>query len=88
MLFINRNTIDRSILCCRRRTPRCDCPGLKAKQPGYLRVLSWEHLSSSRRPEHNAFFRPHPRRQTSPILSSGICRLGELSLVLEPRHEP
>ena len=83
---INWNDIDRPILCCRRRTPRCDRPGLEAKQPGYLRVLSWEHISGSRRPERNAFF--HPCGQTALVLSSEICCLGELSLVLEPGHEP
>ena len=43
-LSINCDHIDRSILRCRCRTPRCDRPGPEAKQPGYVCVLSWEHL--------------------------------------------
>ena len=38
------HTIDRSILCCSRRTPCCDCPGPQTKQPGYFCILSWKHL--------------------------------------------
>ena len=49
LININWNIIDWSILCCGRRTSRCDRPGPEAKQSGYLRVLSWEHLSGSRR---------------------------------------
>jgi hypothetical protein len=44
VLYINWNIIDRSILCRSRRTPCCDRPRPEAKQPGYLCILSWEHL--------------------------------------------
>jgi hypothetical protein len=53
-------TVDRSILCCRRYTPWCDCPRPEAKQSGYLRILSWEHLWGSRRPERNTCFHSSP----------------------------
>jgi hypothetical protein len=43
-LCINWNTIDRSVLCCRGCTPRCDSPGPEANKSGYLCILSWEHL--------------------------------------------
>jgi hypothetical protein len=87
VLCVNWNTIDRSILCCRRRTPRCDRPGPQAKQSGYLRILSWQHLRRSRRPECNTCFQPLPR-QATPVFSSEICCLGEFIVVLEPCYEP
>ena len=82
-LHINWNTIDRSILRCSRCPPCCYRPGPQAKQSGYLRVLSRQHLSGSRRPERNTLIYSFPRRQTTPILSSEIFHLGEYSLVLE-----
>jgi hypothetical protein len=60
-LCMNWNIIDRSILCRCSRSPRCDRPGPEAKQPGYFRILSWQHLPGSRRPEHNTCFQPLPR---------------------------
>ena len=86
-LHINWNTIDRSILC-RSRCPSCrDSPGPEAKQSGHLRILPWQHLSGSCRPECNALIHSFPCRQTTPILSFEICRLGEYSLVLELADE-
>jgi hypothetical protein len=82
-LHINWNTIDRSILRCSRCPPRCYRPGPETKQSGYLRFLPRQHLSGSRRPKCNTLIYSFPRRQTSPILSSEIFRLGEHSLVLE-----
>jgi hypothetical protein len=87
VLCMNWNTIDRSILCRRRRTPRCDRPGPEAKQPGYLCILSWEHLRGSRRPERNTYFHTI-FRQATPVFSSEICHLGEFTVVLEPCYEP
>ena len=52
-LRINWNTIDRSILGLGRSLPCCDNSGLEAKQPGYLLILPWEHLSGSRQPERD-----------------------------------
>ena len=44
IMCMNWNVIDRSILCCSRCTPFVDRRGPGAKQSGYLRILSWEHL--------------------------------------------
>jgi hypothetical protein len=82
-LHINWNTIDRSILRCSRCPPCCYRPGPETKQSGYLRILPRQYLSSSGRPERNTLIYSFPRRQTTPILSSEIFRLGEYSLVLE-----
>ena len=87
-LHMNWNTIDRSILCRSCCTPCCYSPGPQAKQSGYLRILPWQHLSGSRRPECNTLIHSSPCYQTTVILSYEICRLGEFSLVLEPCHEP
>jgi hypothetical protein len=86
-LHINSNTIDRSILYRSRYPPCCHRPGPEAEQSGYLRILPWQHLSGSRRPERNTLIHSFPCHQTTCILSFEICRLGEFSLVLEPRHE-
>jgi hypothetical protein len=87
-LHVNWNAIDRSILCRSRCTPCRDGPGPEAKQSGYLRILPWQHLSGSRRPERNTLIHSFPCRQTTLILPIEICRLGEHSLVLELGHEP
>ena len=47
-LHLNRNTIDRSILCRTRCFPCRYRPGPETKQSGYLRILPWHHLSGSR----------------------------------------
>jgi hypothetical protein len=82
-LHINRNIIDRSILCCSRCSACCYRPGPETKQSGYLRILPWQHLSGSRRPECNTPIHSFAARQTTPILSFEIRYLGEYSLVLE-----
>ena len=87
-LHINRNTIDRSILCRCRCTPCRDSPGPETEQSGYLRILPWQHLSGSRRPECNAIIHSFPCRQTTLVLPFEIFRLGEYSLVLELADEP
>ena len=87
-LHINWNTVDWSILCRSCCTSCSDSSGPEAKQPGYLRILSWKHLSGSHRPKRNTLIPFFPYRQTTLILSFEICRLGEFSLVLEPCHEP
>jgi hypothetical protein len=43
-LHINWDTIDRSILCLSRWPPCCYHPGPEAKQSGYLRILSCQHI--------------------------------------------
>jgi hypothetical protein len=85
---IDWNTIDWSILCRSRCPPCCYRPGLKAEQPGHLRILPWQYLPGSRRPERNTVIHSFPYRQTTPIHSSEIRYLGEFALVLEPRYEP
>jgi len=85
---INRNSIDRSILCRSCRPPCCYRPGPQAEQSGRLRILPWQHLSGSRRSERNTLIHSFPCCQTTPIYSSEIRRLGEFTLVLEPGHEP
>jgi hypothetical protein len=85
---IDWDTIDRSILCRSRCTPCCDSPGPEAKQSGYLRILPWQHLSGSRRPERNTLIHPISCRPTTLILPIEIRRLGEYSLVLELGNEP
>jgi hypothetical protein len=82
-LHINWNTLDRSILCCSCCSPCCHCPGPETKQSGYLRILPWQHLSGSCRPERNTLIHSFPCRQTTLIFSSEVLRLGEYSLVLE-----
>jgi hypothetical protein len=84
---INWNTLDRSILCSSRCPSCCYRPGPETKQPGYLSILPWQHLSDPSRPERNTFIYTFPCRQTAPILSSQICGLGEYSLVLELSNE-
>jgi hypothetical protein len=82
-MHINWNTIDWSILSRSRCPPCCYRPGPEIKQSGYLRILPWQHLSSSRRPERNTSY-----RQAAVILSFETCCLGEFFLVLELGHEP
>ena len=57
---INRNNIDRFILCRSRCPPCCYRPGLETEQPGHLRILPCQHLSASRRPERNALIHSIP----------------------------
>ena len=84
----NTNTVDRSILCRSRCPPCCYRPGPQAEQSGYLRILPWQHLSGSRRPERNTLIHSFPCRQSTSIHSSETRRLGEFTLVPEPGHEP
>ena len=76
VLCINRSAVDWSIFCRSCRTPFRDYRGSKTKQPGYLCILSWEHLSGSRRPECNTCYYSIPFCQTTPVFSSEICCLG------------
>jgi hypothetical protein len=57
---LNWNTSDRSIFHRHCRAPCCKRRGPKAKQSGYLCLLSWEHLSVSRRLERRKYFHPLP----------------------------
>ena len=52
-LHINGSTIDRSILRRSGCTPCRHSPGPETEQSGYLRILPWQHLPGSRRPECN-----------------------------------
>jgi hypothetical protein len=73
-VHINWNTIDWPILY---RGRCCYHPGPDAEQSksGYLSILPWEHLSGSRRPEHNTLIHFLPCRQNIFILSFKACRL-------------
>ena len=85
---INWNALDRSILCRSRCPPCCYRPGPQAEQSGRLRILPWQHISGSRRPERNTFSHSFPCPQTTTVHSSEIRHLGEFALVLEPGYEP
>jgi hypothetical protein len=87
VLPTNWNTLVRFIFRLSRRTPFRDRRGPEAKQPRYLCILSWKHLWGSRRSERNTCIHPLPCRQTTPVLYSEICCLGEFTLVLEPGYE-
>jgi hypothetical protein len=71
-MHINWNTADWFILYRSHRITRCVCPGHQAKSTRYLRVLSSEYLSDSRRPKRHRPTHPHPFpcRHANPILSS------------------
>ena len=86
-LLIYWNAIDRFILRCCCCTPFCDRPGSEAKQSGHLRFLSWEHLRSARRPEHNTSTHPFLFHQTTSVFPSEIRHLGELTMVSKPSHQ-
>jgi len=63
--------------------------GPSAKLPGYLRILPRKHLSTPCQFKWNP--RSHSRltsRSIHAILSTEICRLGQLSLVPELGHQP
>jgi hypothetical protein len=77
------NIVDRSILCCCSRIGRVVDPRPQTEFAGYHRILSREHLSASRRPQYNSCIYPCHSTSTSPLLSSEIRNLGELTLVLE-----
>jgi hypothetical protein len=75
--------VDRFILC-RSCGIRCSFdPGFEAKSTGYLCILSREHLSTTRRPEHISCIHPCQSSSTTPILSTDICSLGQLIMVPE-----
>ena len=85
---INWDTIDWSILCRSCCPAFCYRPGPEAEQSGHLRLLPWQHLSGSCRPERNALIYSFPCRPTTSVLSSEIRRLGELTLLLELGYIP
>ena len=87
-LRINRDIIDWSILRSSRCAPFCNSPVPDAKQSGYLSILPWEHLRGPRRTERNTRIYPFSRRQTTEVLTSGVCDLGELTVVFKPGHQP
>ena len=62
-------------------------PGPQAKLPGYLCVLSRDHLSATCQPERTRHIHPFRCRQTAAVLSSEIRRLGELTLAFELGHQ-
>ena len=87
-LRIDRNAIDRFVLRRSRCPPCCHRSGPETKQSGYFRILPRQYLPGSRRPERDTPIHSFPCCQTTLILPSEICRLGEYSLVLELGDEP
>ena len=87
---INCTMIDRSILCGHRCVTRRVYPGPQTKLARYLCILSCEHLSSfCGFKRHGAtVLSPFHCRCTTPVLSSEICRLGELTLGFELGDQP
>jgi len=85
-MYINCNTADRPIFCCRFRATRRVCPGSQAKSTTYLRILSRKHLSNSRqlKRQRTTYIPPFHYRHAAPVLSSEIRHLGEFTLVFEP----
>ena len=73
--------LDRFILRCSRRTTCRIRPGPQTEFSGYFRILPWEYLSGSRRPER--YIRTFSYRPTSSVLTSEIFCLGEFTLVPE-----
>jgi hypothetical protein len=80
--------VDRSIRCC----PRSIAHGLRsrpqAKSAGHLcsYILSRKHLSTSRRPECISCINPCHSSSTTPIFSTEISNLGQLTLVPQFGH--
>ena len=76
--------IDWFILC------HCCCiacrhnPRPKAQLSGYFGILPWEHLRDLRQPKWTKWI---DCGQATSILSTEICRLGKLTLVIGPAHQ-
>lgn len=77
-------TLGRFILYRRRDIGHHIGPGPQATLTGRLRILSPEHLSASRQLAYSSTPCDHP----APLLSAEIRRLGELTVVFEPSHQP
>ena len=87
---INCNTIDWSILYGRRWVTGRVHPGPQTELPRYLCILPCEHLSGFCRFKRHGTTNLSPLRCrcTTPVLSSEICRLGELTLGFELGDQP
>jgi hypothetical protein len=66
--------LDGVILRCSRRTTCRIRPGSQTEFSRYFRILPWEYLSGSRRPER--CIRPFARRPTSSVFPSYTCCMG------------
>jgi hypothetical protein len=84
----NVNIVDRFILCSSCGIARSVNPGLEAKFTGYLCILSLQHISTSRRPEHISCIDSCHSSYTTPILSTEIRNLGQFIMVPELGHQP
>jgi hypothetical protein len=84
----NVNIVGRFILCCRCGIARSLNTRLKAKSTRYFGILSRQHLSSSRRPEHISRVDPCHSSYTTPVLSTEIRNLGQFIVVPELGHQP
>jgi hypothetical protein len=80
--------IDWPILCCCCGVGRGGCPRPQAaKFPGYLGILSREHISASRRGQWFSSIHPCPSYAATP-LSPKLRQMGQRSLVLELKYKP
>ena len=88
--YTNWSTTDWSILCGCFRVTRRIRPRSQTEFPRYLRILSREHLSGSRRSKRHRITHIYSfhSRHTAPILSSEIRHLGEFTLVFDPSDQP
>ena len=78
--------IDRSILRCR-RIPDLSVYSRHSTEPtGHLELLPSQYLSDHDQSKWIQF--EFPPSLPSPILSTNVCRLGQLTLVLELGHQP
>ena len=84
--LIMRQT-DYFILCCRCCARRCISPRPPTKPPGYIFILSRKTLSTSSRPKCATPIHAIRCGHSSCILSTEVCCLGELTLVLELGHQ-
>ncbi len=82
-IHINLETTEWFILRHHRRTADRLDPRPQAKLAGHLCILLKEHLPGSRQPERFSSINPVCFGSTIGILSTKICRLGELTLVLK-----
>ena len=80
--------IDRPILCCCCGIGLGDRPRPQAaKFPGYLGILSREHLSTSRRRQRFSSIHPCSSHATA-LLPLKLYQMGQLTLVLELKYKP
>jgi hypothetical protein len=78
-----KSNLDWFVLCCNCSIGLGDRPRPQTKLTGYIRILSREYLSTSRRSQHIPIVHSCHSTWTSTVLTTKIRNLGELTLVLE-----